>query len=109
MRRDPAGWSQFATALVALEFGALIPQLTQDRLIEEMPTVVTEIRDAVLHQAGKVLQLAKDEGLLRADIDPLHFQAGLGSLTRPMPRTITEQVPDLRDWLIEVYLAGVRP
>lgn len=35
--------------------------------------------------------------------------AGIGAMTRPLPPALVSSLPDLRSWLVSVYLAGLRP
>ncbi len=106
---DETGWTGFVADLVALEMGALVPQLVAGRGLGDLPPQAMAIRESVLADVGEVLRLAKAAGLVREEVTPLYFQAGLGALTRPLPEAVAATVPDLRAWLVEVFVAGLRP
>ena len=53
--------------------------------------------------------MAKGAGLVRADVTPMQFQLGLAVATRPLPDVTSTFVPDIDQWLVEVYLRGLRP
>lgn len=108
--RDPeTAWRGFVTDLVDLKLGTLLPQLVEYRGKDALPPEAVAIRTRVLASVGRLLEQAKDAGLLRRDADPFHFQATIGVLTRPLPTYLTDELPDLREWLIEVVINGVRP
>lgn len=102
-------WSAFVHGIVDLELGAFLPQLLKGRSIDDLPADVQALRTTVLAEIGSILDRAKVAGLVRPDVTPLHFQAGIGAFTRPLPPLIAEALPELRAWLAEVYLAGLRP
>lgn len=110
LAQDPEqAWPDFVMSMADLELGALMPQLLQDLTLEELPDDIAQARTEVLAAVGEVVSLAKAAGLVREDVTPLHFQAGIGAMTRPLPPALVNTLPDLRGWLVSIYLAGLRP
>lgn len=110
MQRDPhAAWLAFVNDLVALEFGTLVPQLLDGRRLAELPAEVLTAREQIIDAAGALVDLAKEAGLVRADASSIAVLAGLGAITRPLPSALDEIAPGMRDWLVGVYVAGLRP
>ena len=76
--------------------------------IEEIVEQIKAIRAHVLGQAEAVLDRAKAAGFVGHDMTVLQFQIGLAIVTRPLPDTPFFDLPEEREWLIDVYLRGVR-
>ena len=61
------------------------------------------------------MAVAVREGVVRADLTAIRFQLGLATITRPLPTQVDLEaldLPDLadqEDWLVEVYIRGLRP
>lgn len=110
MESDPRqGWSDFCWELARLQLGALLPQLMQGQDPQNLPPELIEIRVETLAAVDQVVTGARTAGLVRADVTTEHFHIGLGVLTRPLPPVVSITFPELSDWLIEVYLRGLRP
>ncbi|XVX20819.1 TetR/AcrR family transcriptional regulator [Actinomycetota bacterium] len=107
---DPASaWSRIVHDLAALRMGAVIPALVQGRSLDSLPPAALRLRADGLSQIRGIVAQAQSNGLVREDISVEHFQIGLGVLTRPLPELVESELPDVHDWLIEVYLRGLRP
>ncbi|MCE1177958.1 MAG: TetR/AcrR family transcriptional regulator [Micrococcales bacterium] len=107
---DPSSaWSAIARDLAALRMGAVFPALVQGRSLDDLPPAALRLRAEGIGQVRDILARAQANGLVREDISVEHFQIGLGVLTRPLPELVQSELPDMHDWLIEVYLRGLRP
>lgn len=104
-------WRHFAHTLAALEIGAVMYQLAP--FVDEHPAVVEaqidERRQAAIEALDEICTLAKDHGLLRADVEPLRVHAGLAAIGRPLPKQAEPLVPHQRSWLVDVFLDGLQP
>jgi AcrR family transcriptional regulator len=110
MAADPEPtWSAFVSDMVGLYLGAFLPQVIDRPDPTSLPAEVFAMRETVMSRIGEVLDLARQAGLVKPDVTPLHFQAGIGILTRPLPAVLLAQVPDMADWLVGVYVDGLRP
>ncbi|MFC3184289.1 hypothetical protein [Pseudoglutamicibacter albus] len=69
---------------------------------------VSEVRADRLARLEPILRRAREAGLI-GDIDAMRFLVGIAAATRPLPDFVEEQIPDLHEWLIDVYLHGLRP
>lgn len=102
-------WSQFAHALAELRIGALVTQvLPYAHASREVIERSRPLRREVFARIGEVLDHARNAGLIGA-LPTGVFLVGLGALSRPMPALTERKVPGLLDWLVDVYLAGLRP
>lgn len=109
---DPeAAWRGFVGDVAALRLGVLASLASSAELdIEDLAERTASVRVEVLDVVDKVLDRAKNAGLVRADLQPARFQFGLAAITRPLPNPVIQaEAPALIDWLVEVYLAGLRP
>ncbi|WP_068402603.1 TetR/AcrR family transcriptional regulator [Kribbia dieselivorans] len=110
MQREPqATWPTVIDDIVALELGTLVPQLLGGRDLADLPAEILAAREQVIDAAGTLVDLAKEAGLVRADASSIAVLAGLGAITRPLPSVLDAIAPGMRDWLVEVYVAGLRP
>lgn len=110
MTADPAGaWRGFVTDLVDLQVAAFMPRVVEGIDITELVPEITQRRTRALAAIDEVLRPAKGAGLVRADVTAEQFQLGLAVVTRPLPPASAAFVPDLGDWLVEVFVRGVRP
>jgi len=101
-------WPAFVSRLVDLELGALSDALAEHVTGDLTATVRTAQEDA-LAAVGRVLDVAREAGLVRADLAPLELVLAVGLLTRPLPEPVAREVPDLVPRLVDVLLAGMRP
>ena len=110
MRSDPAtAWPGFAADMVELKVAAFMPRVVEGVDIDALLPQIVERRDAALAAVGEVVELAKGAGLVREDVTAVQFQMGLAVTTRPLPAAANTLVPGVGDWLVEVYLRGLRP
>lgn len=110
IRDDPeTGWTGYAQDIVGLRLGAIVPHLEHDWDLESLPPEVDQIRAETTDAFMSVVKAAQEAGLVRVDLAPLQVHLGLGVISRPLPASTLDLVPDLDDWLLEVYLRGLRP
>lgn len=110
MLADPAeAWPVFIDELVGLRFGVVLPQLMESSSLGDFPADLAGLRSEMATALDRVLDIAKAAGLLRADVDAVHFNVGLSLITRPVPAGVLEFAPDIQEWLVRTYLAGLRP
>lgn len=103
-------WTSFVREVAALRPGALISVVT-DALTEGVDvSKFVALRTEALTSIDAVVSLAKDAGVVRADLTAVQFQLGLATITRPLPTGV--DLPDLAEherWLVEIYIRGLRP
>lgn len=69
---------------------------------------VAEARAERLARLEVILSRAREAGLV-GDIDAMRFMVGIAAATRPLPAFVEESIPNLHEWLVDVYLQGLRP
>ena len=107
---DPAdAWTTFVRRLAQMRLGALLPRLAGELRPLDLPEEAMAYRQEGMAAITTVLHLAQEAGLVRLDVKPLTFHVGLALITRPMPEEAIDLLPDVSDWLVEVYLRGLRP
>lgn len=103
-------WSSFVHSVAELQLGAIATQV--------VPTIVENLdfeadlvprMNELMEQLERVLHRARRWNLLREDVDALHFHLGLAAITRPLPDTAQQFVPDYQPWLVETYIRGLKP
>lgn len=110
LRADPErGWRAFIDGILALRIGALAPQVVPFFDRPEVGQRFAELRSRLERSLHPVLNEAKSAGLLRPEIGVLQFHVGLGAITRPLPAAADVHVPGQMQWLVEVFLRGIRP
>lgn len=103
-----AAWVRFVRELGSLRLGSLGPRLAAMRAEGEVPSGADGYRDDSIAAVTRVLERAAGEGFVPEDITPFRFNVGLAALTRPLPEFVLEMVPGQHDWMVEVYLRGLR-
>ncbi|MBB5832375.1 SbtR family transcriptional regulator [Brachybacterium aquaticum] len=108
---DPeAAWRGFVHEIAELGFGSIAYQLGP--FAKHSPGLFAqamERREKVADALPPLLEAAKRAGLLAADTDPERFLVGLAVLTRPLPDAVAARIPQQREWMVDVYLQGLRP
>lgn len=106
---DAAGaWHEYVHRLVGLDLGALSAALAE-HLTDDLSAPLRAAQAGALAGVGQVLDAARAAGLVRDDLHPLEVVLGLGLITRPLPPTVAQDVPDLVPHMVEIVLAGMRP
>lgn len=107
---DPARrWRAFVTQLAALQVSAVVLPLQAREMIADLPEGVRERRAEALAHVETVLAAAREAGLLRADVTAERFTLSLAAITRPLPEPALRHLPDEGEWLVDLYLRGLRP
>ncbi|UXN31876.1 hypothetical protein [Glutamicibacter sp. M10] len=69
-----------------------------------MLTVQRECAQAV----NRVLEQAKDQQLVRRDLNGVELVTAIGAATRPLPRAFKNQTPQLQERLVQIMLDGFK-
>lgn len=101
-------WRNYAHAVARQKIATFAMRMVETPGIEEIVEQIKATRAHVLGQAEAVLDRAKSAGFVGPDMTVLQFQIGLAIVTRPLPDTPFFDLPEEREWLIDVYLRGVR-
>ena len=110
LRADPQEcWPRLVRDLAGLRLGALLPELGSTLLTTELRTEAIALRTRLLAIEEEALAIVRDAGLVPADLTPMRFQLGLGIATRPLPMADMPELVDQTDWMVEVFIKGLRP
>ncbi|WP_167202714.1 TetR/AcrR family transcriptional regulator [Actinomyces respiraculi] len=104
-----AAWLAFGHEFVGLRLGRLIAQAAAfpDFFLDD--AAVVERRAEAAGAIAARLDVAKRAGLVREDVDALHFALGASQISRPLGAAVDGLVPGWNEWLVDVYLRGLRP
>ncbi|NLU83592.1 TetR/AcrR family transcriptional regulator [Rhodococcus sp. HNM0569] len=111
-------WESCVRALAALRPGVFIAEAAGAQPAGTELETLGRVRADMLAAVDSVLALAKQRGLARDDVTPVHFQLGLARITRPLPVDLdappfdADEFPGAEEherWLVDVYLRGLRP
>ncbi|MDR7292853.1 AcrR family transcriptional regulator [Pseudoglutamicibacter albus] len=106
---DPeAAWHGFVRSMAGARVSAFLVSLGEENEDFVASEKVAEVRAERLARLEVILTRARDAGLV-GDIDAMRFMAGIAAATRPLPPFVEESIPDLHEWLVDVYLQGLRP
>lgn len=107
--RAEESWPRFVDELVDMRVAAYMPRLVEGIDASDLVPTLAEIRRGALADLEEVLEHARSAGLLEPSVTAEQFQMGLAVATRPLPAAAAALVPDIDEWIVEVYLRGVRP
>ncbi|MEJ4104585.1 TetR/AcrR family transcriptional regulator [Corynebacterium bovis] len=107
---DPtATWHSVVHDLAALHTGALATQMMPVAMVDEgLMASATPVRDDLQARLATLLGHARTHGFVAADVTPVRFHLGLAALTRPLPATAERLAPGQAEWLVGVYIRGLR-
>jgi AcrR family transcriptional regulator len=107
---DPqAGWDAFVHDVVGLHPGALVPAFAAQFVTDDqVAQPLAEHRSRSLASVQRILDRAKEAGLVRADLTAAQFQMGIAAITRPLPDVAIPEPARHHAWLVDVYLRGLR-
>lgn len=101
-------WRSAIGEMVSLNF----PAVGQEILPKLLPTLTKEDRDAAIAQLQAIyeplLTQAKRYELCPQDLDYLSFHYAIITLSRPLPELAEEVYVGRRDWLVDVFIDGLR-
>ncbi|MFT3888927.1 MAG: TetR/AcrR family transcriptional regulator [Arachnia sp.] len=111
MSTDPAAaWRAFVSDTAGLRPGCLIPAFAVALMTQgQMPPQLAEHRRRGLASIQAVLDQAKAAQLVRADLTATQFQLGIATITRPLPGLTAAEFAGQDDWLVDVFIRGLRP
>lgn len=101
-------WEGCVRRLVDLDLGALTTALA-DHAAGALSAPVRQAQDLTLARVDALLAAARTRGLVRADLSALELVVAIGMVTRPQPEAVLRAAPDLRERLVAILLAGLRP
>lgn len=104
-----SAWEDFVRELAALRLGRLLMQVGANSELFEAGGQGPALRERALERISRVLERAHAAGLVREDVDPVRFQVGVVEVSRPLGAIVDEMAPGWQDWLVDVYLRGLRP
>lgn len=120
MERDPHGeWRAAVFAVADLELAAMAQGIIAlyhlDSLPEGFPHEefeghvedYLELNRRVRFAYDKILDPAREAGLVAKDLDTIRFHLGLGATSRRLPDVANLYLTDSRDWLINTFLDGL--
>lgn len=108
---DPwAAWSGIVHDIADLQVGTLFQQVAPGASSSEgLVQGGAERRMRALRIMTPVVRRAKAAGVLAKGVRTMQVFLGLAAITRPLPRGLEGQLPGQRDWVVDVYLKGLRP
>ncbi len=66
------------------------------------------MRQKDMRPMERLLGKGVQHGFAPSDLDPYRFAAGIVLLSRPLPYLTAQILPDQREWLVDVYIDGLR-
>ncbi len=111
LESDPEeAWTNFARALAGLRPGALVAAFATTFVNgEQVSEGIAAERVRALAASEQFLDAAKTAGVVRADVTVQQFHVGIATITRPLPDVAAPDLTQGDEWLIDVYLRGLRP
>ncbi|MBE9404989.1 helix-turn-helix transcriptional regulator [Brachybacterium sp. Marseille-Q2903] len=104
-----AAWRATVHELARLEFGALVYQIAPTaQKSESLQRRIPPLRDKGARVIDALVQRARRAGVVDPNIRPERFLVGLAAISRPFPIAIEEILPGQREWMVSVYLDGLR-
>ena len=101
-------WTAFATELSQLALGALSGAGANAGIGERASARIDAMRVQGFAAVDTLLLRAKASGLVADEIEPDRFLAGLAAVGRPLAPEIGQRLPGQAQWLVGVYLRGLR-
>lgn len=103
------GWTAMIRALARLRAGTVMPGVVEQLNQRGAGDRVEMVRSGVIEALTEVIDVARGHGLVADDLTPTRLLLGLGTITRPLPVSGLPELDGLQDWLLEVYIRGLRP
>lgn len=107
---DPwAAWTGVVHALARLGVAPLV-QSASDFAVRQgrVEAFAQAARARDMRRVEQMLSRAAAHGYVPADLDPYRFVAGVAILSRPLPDVMAHLLPDQREWIVDVYIDGLR-
>ncbi len=110
MSSEPeASWPLFVADIVDMRVAAYMPRIVEEISTAELIPTIATIRRGALEDLEEILGLARSASLLDPSVTAEQFQIGLAVATRPLPEATSALLPDVSEWLVDVFLTGLRP
>ena len=108
---DPEGaWRGVIAAIADSDLPALGESVfSDDGLTEEFVEQMEPMRRLVGEFIARLLDRAAADGLIRDDVDAPQFMLALFSVLRPWSDAVYAVVPGHREWMIDMFVRGLRP
>lgn len=107
---DPwAAWTGVVHDLAALGIAPLAASAAEFAVsADRVGAFVQLMRERDMRPIEELLDRAAAHAYAPHDLDPYRFAAGLAIVSRPPPDFTAELLPDQRDWIVGVYIDGLR-
>lgn len=103
-------WRRLAEDLAAVNLTSLVAARDDIEAADRPEEArVAEAERVIVGLADRVVAEARRAGLVAPGVTGARFLSGLLSVTRPPAGELLDRRPDQRDWLLDVYLRGLRP
>ncbi|WP_376714883.1 MFS transporter [Janibacter limosus] len=110
METDPAdARPRFVADMVGMRVAAFMPRLIEGIDVLELVPTLKDTRRGALIEVEHIPGIARDAGLVDPSVSAEEFQMGLAVVSRPLPAATKVLVPDVGDWLVDVFVRGLRP
>lgn len=101
-------WTAFSIELSQLALGVLSGTAANSSIGQHASVRIDAMRVQGLAAVDALLLRAKASGLVAEEIEPERFLAGLAAIGRPLAPEIQQRLPGQAQWLVGVYLRGLR-
>lgn len=102
-------WPRFVADLVDLQVATFMPRVVEGGAVDVLDPLLVKVREDTLSRVEEILDMAKGAGLVDPSVTVERFHLGLAIATRPLPGSVAPLVGNIHDWLVDVYLRGLRP
>lgn len=103
-------WHRLARELAEVNLCSLVTARNSIKAKDRPPVrLLEDAEDEILALADRCVALAVREGLVEADLTGARYFGGLLAVTRPLTVPFEEVQPGHREWLLDVYVRGLRP
>ena len=103
-------WRRLASELAEANLTSMLAAL-DSVTARDLPQhdLFDEAEEEILDLADRAVAMAAEAGLVGEDLTARHYFMGLLTLTRPLTSDVLDRFPEQNDWLLDVYLRGLRP
>lgn len=107
---DPWGaWTGIVHGLTELGVAPLVKSASDFAVKEDRVDAFVQVaRGRDMQRVEQLLDKAAAHGYVPTDLDPHRFAAGIAIVSRPLPDLTAQLLPDHREWIVDVYIDGLR-
>lgn len=106
---DPAtAWTQLAGDLAAIGITSFAPQLISGDDVEPLWQETEFARRGAIELLERIVERARAAHFIAEGVTAVQFHVGVARVTRPLPDYAERLDPGGREWLLRVYLDGLR-